>query len=224
MLSTKELSARYGFRNFNFRVIILDNRWRSTVPTSVSTKFYRLLLTYERTGAFVGRKRLVFRLRRTERVKRSCKSGITSDVTGRITHLAYPDRIVPRAASTPWRLPRPASSSSSSSRHSTTSTTFCLPFTRTAHTLDPLTAGDPLPPSVVTLSRGRCEPALIATPDAAAVLVVDAVVVAAAAALRCHPHRPTLFAVVAAAVAVAVNRHATQPSAIYLVAHLPVVI
>lgn len=79
------------------------------------------------------------------------------------------------------------------------------------------------PPSVVTsLSRGRCEPALIATPDAAAVLVVDAVVVAVApaAALRCHPHRSMLFAVVVAAVAVVVNRHATQPSPIYLVAHL----
>lgn len=83
------------------------------------------------------------------------------------------------------------------------------------------------PSSVVTLSRGRCEPALIATPDVAA--VVDAVVVAVAsaaavAALRRHPHRPPLFAVVVVVVAVAVNRHATQPSPIYLVAHLPVVI
>lgn len=85
-------------------------------------------------------------LHRTERVKPSCKSGITSDVTGRITHLAYLDRIVPQTASTPWQLPRPASSLSSSSRHSTTSTTFCLPFTRTAHTFDPLTAAAPAPP------------------------------------------------------------------------------
>lgn len=66
------------------------------------------------------------------------------------------------------------------------------------------------PPSVVTLSRGRCEPALIATLDAAAVVV--AVASAAAAALRRHPHRPPLFAVVVAAVAVTMNQHATQPS------------
>lgn len=59
--------------------------------------------------------------------------------------MAYSDRVFLSAASTPRRRflgsAPSSSSSSSSSRHSTTSTstTFCSPFTRTAHTLDPLT-------------------------------------------------------------------------------------
>jgi len=126
--------------------------WHCTVPTSISinsiVKFYHPL--YSKPALHICRLQahLVFRFGGIERVKPSCKSGITSDVTERITHLAYPDRIVPQAASMPWRLPRPASSSSSSSRHSTTatSTTFCSPFTRTAHTFNPLTGWRPLRP------------------------------------------------------------------------------
>lgn len=169
-----------------------------------------MLLIHQQTGTFVGCKHLVLRLRRTERVKLSCKSDITSDVTERY-----------------YSLGLSRSDSSTGGEYAATKTSIVVVVVTTLHhrhlhhILSPFHVhcthprppnGRRPPPSVVTLSHGRCELALIATLDVAAVLVVDAVVVdvaSAAAALRCHPHRPLLFAVVVATVAVVMNRHAT---------------